>query len=376
MRTTIKALAAAAILLIGQTSFAQKVNLATQVTGVLPLANGGTGNTSLTVSQMAAQAANTVVGNVTGSSASPTAVALPSCADTGGNHLNYISGTGFTCGTSSSGGGGGGGALTDGQIFVGNGSNVATSVAMTGDVSITNTGVTTVNTIGGQAMPSIGTLVSHCMLYGTGASSIACSQLTGYVKANGVDAPSATTVIPWADLDFTNASSVGFVNLTGGYIPLVAPSGVSLGSGTSPVTLPWIAGNTPVTLVARTTTDTLTNKTLTRPQVTVQACAATATPTWDMALGNMCTVALSAVDITAITVTNPPTGGSVSLRITQDTSPRAITWPNGDGTTTLKVRWPGGTAPTLSAASGAVDLVTCNVFSQFVWHCSWQGAFQ
>jgi hypothetical protein len=35
-------------------------------------------------------------------------------------------------------------ALTNSHIFVGNASNVATDVAMTGDVSITNTGVTTV----------------------------------------------------------------------------------------------------------------------------------------------------------------------------------------------------------------------------------------
>lgn len=50
---------------------------------------------------LAQAAANTVVGNWTGSTANEAANAMPSCSDTGGNHLNYVSGTGITCGTSS-----------------------------------------------------------------------------------------------------------------------------------------------------------------------------------------------------------------------------------------------------------------------------------
>lgn len=49
-------------------------------------------------SSIAAQAANTVLANVTGSSASPTAFAMPSCS-AAGNALNYTSGTGWTCAT-------------------------------------------------------------------------------------------------------------------------------------------------------------------------------------------------------------------------------------------------------------------------------------
>lgn len=47
---------------------------------------------------LAVQAANTVVANVTGSSASPTAFAMPSCNATG-NNLQWTAGTGFTCAT-------------------------------------------------------------------------------------------------------------------------------------------------------------------------------------------------------------------------------------------------------------------------------------
>lgn len=51
---------------------------------------------NITASTLAAQAANTVVANVTGSSASPTAFAMPSCSSAGGT-LQWTSGTGFTC---------------------------------------------------------------------------------------------------------------------------------------------------------------------------------------------------------------------------------------------------------------------------------------
>lgn len=60
------------------------------------------------VSGIAAIAANTVLANVTGSSASPAAFAMPGCSASG-NSLNYTSGTGFTCAT--------GYALTSGATF-------------------------------------------------------------------------------------------------------------------------------------------------------------------------------------------------------------------------------------------------------------------
>lgn len=50
-------------------------------------------------------AANNVLGNFTSGTAKPIANAMPSCADSGGNHINYTSGTGFSCGNSSGGAG-------------------------------------------------------------------------------------------------------------------------------------------------------------------------------------------------------------------------------------------------------------------------------
>jgi hypothetical protein len=54
---------------------------------------------SVTASSLAAQAANTVLANVTASSHSPTAVALPSCSSAT-SALQYTSGSGFVCGSS------------------------------------------------------------------------------------------------------------------------------------------------------------------------------------------------------------------------------------------------------------------------------------
>jgi len=59
-------------------------------------ASSAPGWANLTATSLAAQAANTVVANVTGSSASPTAFVMPSCS-TSTSALNYTSGTGWGC---------------------------------------------------------------------------------------------------------------------------------------------------------------------------------------------------------------------------------------------------------------------------------------
>ena len=60
----------------------------------------------VTLVDMATLGPNTVLGNFTSGTANVLANPVPSCADTGGNHLNYVSGTGLTCGTSGVGSGG------------------------------------------------------------------------------------------------------------------------------------------------------------------------------------------------------------------------------------------------------------------------------
>jgi hypothetical protein len=73
-------------------------------------------------------AANTVVGNFTGSTTAPAAWSMPPCNDSGGQHLNYVAGTGVTCGaTSATGGSVTSVGLTAPAIFTVTGSPVTSS---------------------------------------------------------------------------------------------------------------------------------------------------------------------------------------------------------------------------------------------------------
>lgn len=99
---------AAANLSNGTTGSGGGVVLATSPTIASPALTGTvTGNNTIPLTILAQAAANTMVGNWTGSTANEVANVMPSCADSGGNHLNYVNGTGVTCGTS-----GGGGTIT------------------------------------------------------------------------------------------------------------------------------------------------------------------------------------------------------------------------------------------------------------------------
>lgn len=85
----------------------------------------------------------------------------------------------------------------------------------------------------------------------------------------------------------------------------------------------------------------------------------------DLTTGNAFQHTLTA-DITTLTISNPPaTGklGSFVLKVVQDSTARTIAWPGS-------VQWAGGTAPTLSTASGAID-----IFSFITWDAgtSWFG---
>jgi len=75
--------------------------------------------------------------------------------------------------------------LTSAHIFVGNGSNIATDVAMTGDVTINNAGVTTISTSSGAAAGATGVTVD-------GGGSVITTGSKGYITI-----PFTCTITNW-----------------------------------------------------------------------------------------------------------------------------------------------------------------------------------
>ena len=76
------------------------VVLATSPTIASPTFSGTVGGANtIPLSVLAQSIANTMLGNWTAAPANVVANAMPSCPDNAGNHLNYVSGTGITCGT-------------------------------------------------------------------------------------------------------------------------------------------------------------------------------------------------------------------------------------------------------------------------------------
>lgn len=199
---------------------------------------------------LAAQAANTAVANVTASSATPTAVALPSCSVANGA-LQYTSGAGFSCGTSfalTSGNLGQFAATTSAQLAgiisdeTGSGSAVfGTNPTISG---ATLSGGTINNTSVGATTASTGaftTLSASSTVSGTGFSTyLASPPAIGGTSANtgkfttlqatGAITPSSTAgIVGTTAADSANAGSVGE------YVVSDIPntSAVSLSTGTS-----------------------------------------------------------------------------------------------------------------------------------------------
>lgn len=214
---------------------------------------------------LAAQAANTVVANVTAASATPTAVALPSCS-TANSALQYTSATGFSCGTSY--------ALTSGTLaqfasttsaqlagvisnetgsgalVFGTSPTIGTPAISGGTINSASVGATTASTgafttlsasgtVSGSgfttllspyaplASPALtGTPTAPTATLGTNTTQIAT---TAYVQANAVTSTSPTITTPNI-VGVTNASNAA-AGSVGEYMSN-SGSGVSITSGT------------------------------------------------------------------------------------------------------------------------------------------------
>ncbi len=132
-------------------------------------------------------------------------------------------------------------ALTDGHIFVGNASNIATDVAMSGDITISNTGVTAIgagvivnadiNAAAAIAFSKLATLASANILVGSAGGVATSVAVTGDVLISNAGVTSiATGVIVNADIsasaaiDFSKLAALTSGNILVGSAGNVATS--------------------------------------------------------------------------------------------------------------------------------------------------------
>jgi hypothetical protein len=96
---------------------------------------------------------------------------------------------------------------------------------------------------------------------------------------------------------------------------------------------------------------------------TYSATATGGSTTIDLTNGNSQVLTLNASTTLTLTGATSSTSCTLSLHVVQDgTGGRTITWPAG-------VKWPGGTAPTLSTAASAHDLVVLETYDGgTVWY--------
>ena len=200
-------------------NFAQAVNINNGTLNIPninnPIISGGTimGSTisgvtisGITLASFVPQAANTVVANATAGSASPTAVAVPSCSGAG-NALTWTSGTGFGCTT------------------------------ITG-ISPIGANTFLANETSGTAAPTAAPLpscstASSALLYTT-SSGLSCNTS---INASSLGGNAANTYAPLASPTFTGTVTIPSGASIAGFAPLVSPSFSGTWGGTTNMTI-------------------------------------------------------------------------------------------------------------------------------------------
>lgn len=231
--------------------------------------------------------------------------------------------------------------LSSGNLIVGNSSNTAASVAITGDVTISNAGVTSiasgaiidadVNASAAIAYSKLAALPSGHLLVGNSSNVATGVSPTGDVTITnaGVTAIASGVIV---DADINASAEIAVSKLADGTARQLLQTDAA-GTGvewTSNVDLP---GTLDVTGVATFDSTADFAKNITQ---TVTSVAATAI---DCSLGNYFTKTISAN--TTFTFTNIPSSRAYSFTLELTHTSGTVTWPT-------EVKWPSDTAPTLA----------------------------
>jgi hypothetical protein len=217
------------------------------------------GWSNVTASGLVAQAANTVVANVTASTASPTAVPIPSCS-TSSSALGYTSNTGLTCNTSINASSLGGTAaasyaLLASPTFTGT-PTAPTATAGTNTTQLATTAFAQNAVTGGGNAASFTTIAASGLISPTSAIGIKGTTTNDDAQAGSIGEAPIPSNLTGVSLTSGSASNLSSVSLTAGDYEAAGtcvftaaastvPTTIECGIGTTSATMPGVlTGNT------------------------------------------------------------------------------------------------------------------------------------
>lgn len=245
-------------------------------------------------------------------------------------------------------------ALTSAHIFVGNSSNVATDVAMTGDISITNTGVTAIvagvivnadiNAAAAIDFSKLAALASGNILVGSAGNVATSVAVTGDVTISnaGVTAIAAGVIV---NADINASAAIAFSKLAA-----LTSGNILVGSAGNVPTAVAMSGDATIIASGALTiaNDAITTAKILNANVTLAKLASGITPSHVIKFANQLTTvggaaaeaftvtgAVGATDIAFVQIVNDGTGNVTVLQAVVTDNTLTITFSANPGNDTV-----------------------------------------